>query len=104
MYLDRTGKVGAALTWKDLFASPRLSRDLQQGRAPPEAPQPFASRREEADTILRQWEETSPRSAQDSHLQPPVHLPVPLATQLSATSQQPFGKPEVSGESLSKSG
>lgn len=33
MQPDSTGRVGAALTWKDLFPSQRLSRDLQQGRA-----------------------------------------------------------------------
>lgn len=41
MQPDSTGMAGTALTWKDLFASQRLSRDLQQGRASPKTPQPF---------------------------------------------------------------
>lgn len=105
MQPDRTGRVGAALTWKDLFARQRLSRDLQRGWAHPETPQPFASRREEADTALRELAETSPPcSAGDSHVQPPVPLPVPPAVRLSPTSWHPSGKPKVCGECLHKSG
>jgi len=84
MQPDSTGRVGAAVTWKDLFASQRLSRDLQRGRAPPETPQPFASLWEEVDMALRQQAETSPPcSARDCHLQPPIPLP-PLPLHSSA--------------------
>lgn len=105
MYFDSAGRGGAALTWKDPFAGPRLSRDLQQGRAPLEAPQLFASHREEADTVLRRWAETSPPCSAQERRPPPAsrHLPVPLAMQFSPTSQQPFGKSKVSGESLHES-